>query len=68
MNKGAWIAIVVIVIILIGGIILFNSGSNKETTTGTSANSKGSPISEYQNIQTSNDVFNSIDESLNFIE
>lgn len=68
MNKNAGIVIILIAHLLIGGFLIFNSSSDKETTTGTPDTSAESPISEYQNIQSFDDVFNSIDDSLNYIE
>lgn len=63
MKKSIWIIIVLLIAILIALFLFVNNQTQEKTqnteTQGTSA--------EYANIQTSDDVFNQIDESLNYI-
>lgn len=63
MKKSVWIIMAVLAIVLIALFLFVNNQTQEETekteTQGASA--------EYQDIQTSSDVFNQIDESLNYI-
>lgn len=68
MKKIIWIAIIIIILI-IAGIFLFNNKS--ETSNTETPQTQGAieeSLLEYQNIQTSDDVFNTIDDTLEFLE
>ena len=63
MKKSFWIIIVLLIVILIVLFLFVNNQTQEETEKAETQDASA----EYQDIQTSDDVFNQIDESLNYI-
>lgn len=70
MKKQGLIILVVIVIIalIIAGIFIFSFNKDAKKETERPQQTTGENIEEYTNLQTDEDLFNVIDESLKFLE
>ncbi len=64
MKKSLWIAILIIIMALILLFIILNNQATEQKE----AQDRTQQLESYSNIQTSEDVFNQIEESIKFIE
>ncbi len=69
MKKIILIVIVIIALIIIGIFIFSFNGKNAGNGEGAQKQiAAGEPTQDYANLQTDNDIFNAIDESLKFLD
>lgn len=66
MKKGIFIAIIIALIIV--GIIIFGINKSDVGKDGEESQQNIAGDVEYANLQTDNDIFNAIDESLTFLD
>ncbi len=66
MKKSVWIAIIIIILALL--LLYFIFGTQTQQENQQSDKTEVQEAAQYSNIQTSNDVFNQIDESINYID
>jgi hypothetical protein len=68
MNKTTWIIIAIIVVVVLG-FFIFRGGEDTTSNVGSSDTTiDNAPDSAFPDLQTSDDVFNELDSTLDYIE